>query len=66
MSSLDALHHALRKGIIEMMVSFSVLDHVPPSKKAQLDKLAVHFHNNHRHTFRRVSLRPISAMVLQT
>ena len=44
--------HALRKGIIEM-VTFSVLDNVPASKKAQLDTLAVRFHKTHRQTCRK-------------
>jgi hypothetical protein len=43
---------ALQKGIIEM-VTFSVLDNVPASKKAQLDTLAVRFHKTHRQTFRK-------------
>ena len=45
--------HAFRKGIIEM-VTFLVLDNVPPSKKASLDRLAIKFHHSHRQTHRKM------------
>jgi hypothetical protein len=45
--------HAFRKGIIEM-VTFLVLDNVPPSKKAALDSLAIKFHHSHRQTHRKM------------
>ena len=57
--------HALQKGIIEM-VTFSILDNVPASKKAKLDTLPVRFHRTHRQTCRKHSLQLISAMVLPT
>jgi Plavaka transposase len=44
--------HAFRKGIIEM-VTFLVLDNVPPSKKAILDELAIKFHRTHRQSHRK-------------
>lgn len=43
--------HAFRKGLVEM-VTYVVLDHVPASKKAALDRLALRFHKSHRQTFR--------------
>ena len=45
--------HAFRKGVIEM-VTFLVLENVPASKKAALDRLAIDFHTRHRQTYRRV------------
>ena len=44
--------HAFRKGMIEV-VTFLVLENVPPSKLAALDALAIRFHNAHRQTIRR-------------
>ena len=44
--------HAFRKGMIEV-VTFSVLNHVPPSKLAALDALAIKFHKSHRQTIRK-------------
>ena len=44
--------HAFRKGMIEM-VTFLVLDHVPVSKKAALDRLAIRFHKTHRQSYRK-------------
>jgi hypothetical protein len=43
--------HAFRKGMIEM-VTFLVLENVPPSKLAALDALAIRFHRTHRQTIR--------------
>ena len=43
--------HAFRKGMIEV-VTFLVLDNVPPSKLAALDALAIRFHRSHRQTIR--------------
>jgi hypothetical protein len=34
------------------MVTFLVLDNVPVSKKAALDRLAIKFHKTHRHARR--------------
>jgi hypothetical protein len=42
--------HAFRKGLVEM-VTHVVIDNVPPSKKAALDRLAQHFHKFHRQSF---------------
>ncbi|KAI2490314.1 hypothetical protein MHU86_24256 [Fragilaria crotonensis] len=39
--------HAFRKGMIEM-VTFLILENVPPSQLAALDALAIRFHNTHR------------------
>jgi hypothetical protein len=44
--------HAFRKGMIEM-VTFLILENVPPSQLAALDALAIRFHNTHRQTIRR-------------
>jgi Plavaka transposase len=44
--------HAFRKGMIEV-VTFLVLENVPPSKLAALDALAISFHKSHRQTIRR-------------
>ena len=44
--------HAFRKGMIEV-VTFSVLNHVPRSKLAALDALAIRFHKSHRQTIRK-------------
>ncbi|KAI2507626.1 hypothetical protein MHU86_6813 [Fragilaria crotonensis] len=44
--------HAFRKGMIKM-VTFLILENVPPSKLAALDALAIRFHNTHRPTIRR-------------
>jgi Plavaka transposase len=44
--------HAFRKGMIEV-VTFLVLDNVPPSKLAALDALAIRFHKSHRQTIRK-------------
>ena len=44
--------HAFRKGLIET-VTFLVLENVPVSKKAALDRLAIHFHKEHRQTHRK-------------
>jgi hypothetical protein len=44
--------HAFRKGMIEV-VTFLILDNVPPSKLAALDALAIRFHKAHRQTIRR-------------
>ena len=49
---VETMHHALQKGIIEM-VTFSVLDNAPASQKAKLDTLAVRFHTTHCQTFRK-------------
>jgi hypothetical protein len=43
--------HAFRKGLVEMVIQV-VIDNVPPSKKAALDRLALHFHKTHRQSFR--------------
>ncbi len=43
--------HAFRKGLVEM-VTHVVIDNVPPSRKAALDRLALHFHKAHRQSFR--------------
>ena len=43
--------HAFRKGMIEV-VTFLVLENVPPSKLAALDALAIRFHKTHRQTIR--------------
>jgi hypothetical protein len=45
--------HAFRKGLIEH-VTFLVLDNVPTSRKAALDRLAVQFHQRHRQTHRKM------------
>ena len=39
--------HAFWKGLVEMVTKL-VLDHVPASKKAPLDRLALRFHRTHR------------------
>ena len=44
--------HAFRKGLIET-VTYLVLENVPASKKAALDRLAIHFHKHHRQTHRK-------------
>ncbi len=46
---VEALH-AFRKGWVEM-VTHVVIDNVPPSKKAALDRLALRLHNTHREKF---------------
>jgi hypothetical protein len=43
--------HAFRKGLVEM-VTHVVIDNVPPSKKAALDRLALRFHKTHRQSYR--------------
>jgi hypothetical protein len=43
--------HAFRMGLVEM-VTHVVIDDVPPSKKAALDRLALRFHKTHRQSFR--------------
>ena len=45
--------HCFRKGMIEM-VTFLVLKNVPVSKRAALDRLAIHFHKTHRQTYRKM------------
>ena len=45
--------HVFQKGMIEV-VTFLVLENVPDSKKAQLDALAVKFHETHRQTIRKI------------
>ena len=45
--------HTFRKGMIEM-VTFLVLENVPTSKKAALDRLAIRYHKTHRQTYRKV------------
>ncbi len=42
--------HAFRKGLVEM-VTHVLIDDVPPSKKAALDRLALRFHKTHRKSF---------------
>jgi hypothetical protein len=45
--------HAFRKAIIEM-VTFLILENVPPSKKAALDALAIKFHQSHMQRHRKM------------
>ena len=44
--------HAFCKGLIEY-VTYFVLENVPVSRKAAIDRLAIHFHHNHRQTYRK-------------
>jgi hypothetical protein len=42
--------HAFRKGLVEI-VTHVVIDNVPPSKKAALDRHVLHFHKAYRQSF---------------
>jgi hypothetical protein len=44
--------HGYQKGMIEV-VTFMILDNIPPRQKAALDRLAVQFHKSHRQTHRK-------------
>jgi hypothetical protein len=47
---VETLHAIVSKGLVEM-VTHVVIDNVPPSKKAALDRLVLRFHKTHRQSF---------------